>query len=87
MIERAFGDVSKGGWALRKLWCEVLMTNETVWKLHQKFGFRQEALFRAHVVKAGVPIDVMGLGLLAEDWSAARPAMIARLARLGFDVG
>ena len=82
MIERAFGEMG-----LRKLWCEVLITNETVWKLHQKFGFKQEALLRAHVVKAGVPIDVMGLGLLAEDWAATRPSMIQRLARLGYEVG
>jgi len=81
MIERAFGELG-----LRKLWCEVLITNEPVWKLHQKFGFRQEALFRAHVVKAGRPVDVMGLGLLAEDWPAVRPAMVERLKRLGYAV-
>lgn len=81
MIERAFKD-----FGLRKLWCEVLITNEAVWKLHQKFGFKQEALLRAHVVKAGQPVDVMGLGLLAEDWERARPAMVERLQRLGYDV-
>jgi len=81
MIERAFGELG-----LRKLWCEVLVTNEPVWKLHQKFGFRQEALLRAHVVKGGTPIDVMGLGLLAEDWAAVRPAMVERLKRLGYDL-
>ena len=82
MIERAFGELG-----LRKLWCEVLITNEPVWKLHQKFGFMQEALLRAHVIKAGQPVDVMGLGLLAEDWAQARPAMVERLARLGYAVG
>lgn len=86
MIERAFDEPESGGLGLRKLWCEVLITNEPVWKLHQKFGFRQEALFRAHVVKAGRPIDVMGLGLLAEDWPAVRPAMVERLKRLGYEV-
>ncbi len=80
MIERAFGE-----FGLRKLWCEVLASNEPVWKLHQKFGFRQEALLRAHVAKGGTPIDVMGLGLLAEDWAAVRPAMVERLVRLGYD--
>jgi UDP-4-amino-4,6-dideoxy-N-acetyl-beta-L-altrosamine N-acetyltransferase len=82
MIERAFGELG-----LRKLWCEVLITNEPVWKLHQKFGFRQEALLRAHVIKAGQPVDVMGLGLLAEDWAQMRPAMVERLVRLGYPVG
>ncbi|HEY2709967.1 MAG TPA: UDP-4-amino-4,6-dideoxy-N-acetyl-beta-L-altrosamine N-acetyltransferase, partial [Caulobacteraceae bacterium] len=86
MIERAFGDHDLGGLGLRKLWCEVLITNEPVWKLHQKFGFRQEALFRAHVVKGGQPVDVMGLGLLAEEWPATRPAMAQRLNRLGYEV-
>jgi UDP-4-amino-4,6-dideoxy-N-acetyl-beta-L-altrosamine N-acetyltransferase len=79
MIEMAFGELG-----LRKLWCEVLLSNEAVWKMHQKFGFRQEALLRAHVVKGGQPQDVMGLGLLAEDWAAVRPAMVERLARLGY---
>ncbi|MGZ3273117.1 MAG: UDP-4-amino-4,6-dideoxy-N-acetyl-beta-L-altrosamine N-acetyltransferase [Caulobacteraceae bacterium] len=81
MIERAFNELG-----LRKLWCEVLVTNEPVWKLHQKFGFRQEALLRAHVVKGGQPIDVMGLGLLAEEWAAVRPGMVERLTRLGYEV-
>lgn len=81
MIERAFNELG-----LRKLWCEVLIGNEAVWTLHQKFGFRQEALLRAHVVKGGQAMDVMGLGLLAEDWTQARPAMVERLVRLGYAV-
>ena len=86
MIERAFGEPESGGLGLRKLWCEVLITNEAVWKLHQKFGFRQEALYRAHVIKGGKPVDVMGLGLLAEEWPAVRPAMAERMKRLGYEV-
>jgi RimJ/RimL family protein N-acetyltransferase len=79
MIERAFGDLG-----LRKLWCEVLASNAAVLRLHQRFGFQQEAVFRAHVFKGGVPQDVIGLGLLAAEWDAARPAMAARLERMGF---
>ena len=71
---------------LRKLWCEVLASNEPVWKLHQKFGFQREALLRAHVIKGGQPQDVIGLGLLADEWPAVRPAMVERLARLGYAV-
>lgn len=81
VIEHVFGKLG-----FNKLWCEVLIGNEAVWKLHQKFGFRQEALLRAHIVKAGRPIDVMGLGLLAEEWPAVRPAMVERLRRLGYEV-
>lgn len=81
MIEQAFGPMG-----LRKLWCEVLVPNEAVWKLHRKFGFKEEALYRAHVVKGGVAQDVMGLGLLAEEWPTVRPAMVERLVRLGYAV-
>jgi UDP-4-amino-4,6-dideoxy-N-acetyl-beta-L-altrosamine N-acetyltransferase len=70
---------------LRKLWCEVLVSNEPVWRLHGKFGFVEEARFRAHVVKDGQPQDVLGLGLLAEEWAARRAAMAERLRRAGFE--
>jgi UDP-4-amino-4,6-dideoxy-N-acetyl-beta-L-altrosamine N-acetyltransferase len=81
MIAQAFGPL-----ALRKLWCEVLASNEAVWRLHQKFGFKEEARFRGHVLKGGQPQDVLGLGLLAAEWQAARPAMAQRLERMGFVV-
>jgi UDP-4-amino-4,6-dideoxy-N-acetyl-beta-L-altrosamine N-acetyltransferase len=80
MIEYAFGVLH-----LEKLWCEVLRTNEAVWKLHQLYGFQQEALFRSHVVKGGQPQDVVGLGLLAEDWAARRDAMRDRLIDKGYE--
>ncbi len=81
MIERAFGELG-----LRKLWCEVLASNEAVWRLHLKYGFVQEARFRAHVVKGGWPLDVLGLGLLAEDWARTKPGLVERLVRLGYAV-
>jgi RimJ/RimL family protein N-acetyltransferase len=79
MIERAFGELG-----LRKLWCEVLASNEAVWRLHMKHGFVQEARLRAHVVKGGEAQDVLGLGLLAQDWAAARPGVLETLRRIGF---
>ena len=86
MIEHAFGPRSPEGrgLGLRKLWCEVLASNEAVWRLHQKFGFREEARLRAHVVKAGQAQDVLGLGLLAREWAEVRPEMAERLERMGF---
>lgn len=80
VIEHVFGAL-----ALNKLNCEVLIENEAVWKLHEAFGFRREALFRAHVWKAGQPRDVVGLGLLATDWDAVRAERAARLREKGFD--
>lgn len=70
---------------LNRLWCEVLVENEAVWGLHERFGFVREALLRAHVKKAGVFRDVVGLGMLSADWPAAKAAALARLAGKGVD--
>jgi UDP-4-amino-4,6-dideoxy-N-acetyl-beta-L-altrosamine N-acetyltransferase len=72
---------------LNKLWCEVLLDNEAVWKLHESFGFVREALYRQHVFKDGRFQDVVGLGMLASDWAAARPAIEARLGAKGIVAG
>lgn len=69
-----------------KLWCEVLVENEAVWKLHESFGFRREALLRQHIWKNGAPRDVVGLGLLADDWAAVREASRERLRAKGYDL-
>lgn len=70
---------------LHKLWCEVLTDNEAVWKLHESFGFRRESLFREHVLKGDVWTDVIGLGLLRDDWVQVRPGCRERLEQRGFD--
>ena len=77
VIDRVFGE-----FGLEKLWCEVLASNEAVWKLHQGFGFKIEAQLRAHVLKGGVRQDVVGLGLLKPEWLEIRPAIVARLERI-----
>jgi len=81
MIERVFGD-----FGLEKLWCEVLASNEAVWKLHKSFGFEVEAHLRRHVVKGGEPQDVIGLGLLKEDWARVRPGQRERLQAKGYSL-
>ncbi len=70
---------------LRKIWSEVLESNRVAWGLHLANGFQREALFRAHVVKDGQPRDVVGLGLLAEDWRAHRSQARERLVLKGYD--
>lgn len=81
VIEHVFGDLG-----LNKLWCEVLIGNEAVWRLHEGFGFRREALFREQVRKDGELTDVVGLGLLKSDWATTREASRARLTSRGFDL-
>jgi UDP-4-amino-4,6-dideoxy-N-acetyl-beta-L-altrosamine N-acetyltransferase len=73
------------GLRLAKLWCEVLASNEAVWRLHETFGFTIEARFRGHIAKDGERQDVFGLGILAADWRAKRPAMAERLRTKGFE--
>lgn len=68
---------------LNRLWCEVFVDNAAVWRMHESFGFVREALLRAHVRKAGVYRDVVGLGMLAADWPAAKAAALTRLAGKG----
>ena len=79
MIEYVFGALG-----FDKLWCEVLLSNESVWKLHERYGFQREALFRHHVIKDGAPADVVGLGLLARDWPGRREEMAQRLLDKGY---
>jgi UDP-4-amino-4,6-dideoxy-N-acetyl-beta-L-altrosamine N-acetyltransferase len=81
VIEHVFGALG-----LNKLWCEVLLENEAVWKMHEAFGFQREALFRAHSWKAGEPGDVVGLGLLACDWAEVREDSRRKLAAKGLPV-
>lgn len=83
-VELLVLDYVFGALKLNKLWCEVLLENEGVWKLHQSFGFVREALYRQHVFKEGRFQDVAGLGLLAADWNEARPACVERLAQKGY---
>jgi UDP-4-amino-4,6-dideoxy-N-acetyl-beta-L-altrosamine N-acetyltransferase len=71
---------------LNKLWCEVLAANAGVIKLHRSFGFEQEALLRQHIRKGDDWLDVVGLGLLAQDWPARREAAARRLASVGYDL-
>lgn len=79
MIEKVFGEFD-----LHKLWCEVLASNEAVWKLHESFGFRQEAHLRDHVFKNGGWHDVLGLGLLKQDWADHRAHARDRLIAKGY---
>lgn len=81
MIEHVFKTLG-----LDKLCCEVLVENEAVWKIHESFGFQREALFRHHVWKAGQPLDVVGLGLLAQDWAKVRGESVERLRAKGYAV-
>lgn len=72
-------DYAFSGLALHKLHCEVLAFNAPVIKLHQKYGFTVEGIFREHHKKDGVFVDIYRLGLLAAEWATQRPVMAAKI--------
>lgn len=56
-----------------KLLCEVFVFNESVIKMHEKFGFRRESYFREHILKNDTFHDVVGLALLKKEWEILKP--------------
>jgi|SRR4051812_26902681 UDP-4-amino-4,6-dideoxy-N-acetyl-beta-L-altrosamine N-acetyltransferase len=68
---------------VHKLSCEVLGTNAPVVKLHKKFGFTVEGVFRQHHKMVDQFIDIFRLGLLASEWTSLRPNMMHRLTKSG----
>ena len=66
-----------------RLCCEVLARNEKVIEMHKNFGFLQEGCLRQHVVKGGVPLDVVSLAILKEDWDRNKQELGQRLKAKG----
>lgn len=64
---------------LHKLCCEVLAFNTPVIKLHQKYGFQVEGIFREQHLVDGEYVDVYRLGILAPDWLKHRQEIEERL--------
>lgn len=77
MLEHAFGALQ-----LHKLYCEVLAFNTAVIKLHQKFGFRIEGVFRGQHKLDERYVDIVRLGMFADEWKEGREAVLQRLQRL-----
>lgn len=67
---------------LHKLYCEVLAFNTPVIKLHQKFGFEVEGVFREQHRREGHFVDVYRLAIFSGIWSEKRAAMREKLIRL-----
>lgn len=64
---------------LNKLCCEVLSTNSPVIRMHKKFGFKEEGVFREHIFKGDAPKDIVCLAMLRSEWQVVKPQMEARL--------
>jgi UDP-4-amino-4,6-dideoxy-N-acetyl-beta-L-altrosamine N-acetyltransferase len=66
---------------IHKLSCEVLAFNEAVIRLHKKFGFQVEGVFRDHHKLNDKYIDIVRLGLLGLEWSETRDKFAAMFER------
>jgi UDP-4-amino-4,6-dideoxy-N-acetyl-beta-L-altrosamine N-acetyltransferase len=75
-LEYAFFELN-----LEKLYCEVLAFNLAVIKLHQKFGFQIEGVFRQHHRFEDKLVDIYRLGLLINEWKGKREEMYNKLVR------
>ena len=64
---------------VHKLNCEVLASNPGVIRLHKKFGFVEEGLFRDYHFTGEQYIDVVRLGMTADEWPMHRKAALERL--------
>jgi UDP-4-amino-4,6-dideoxy-N-acetyl-beta-L-altrosamine N-acetyltransferase len=64
---------------LHKLYCEVLSFNTLVIKLHLKFGFKHEGVFREQHLMNECFVDVIRLGILETEWRLHRSTMEEKL--------
>lgn len=76
-LEHAFNNI-----LLHKLYCEVLSFNKPVIKLHEKFGFKIEGIFRRQHYHEGVFVDIVRLGLLRPEWIEIRDSMRSKLIKI-----
>lgn len=74
MLDCAFNTLN-----LHKLHCEVLAFNTAVIKLHEKFGFKVEGVFREQHKVNDVFVDTYRLGILVSEWQKGRQAMYDKL--------
>lgn len=74
MLDYAFNTLK-----LHKLYCEVLAFNTAVIKLHEKFGFKVEGVFRDQYRVNETFVDTYRLGILATEWQKGRQVMYDKL--------
>ena len=75
-LEHAFRELK-----LHKLYCEVLAFNTPVIKLHQKFGFNIEGIFKQQQKVDEDFVDIYRLGIFASDWLNNSQVMYEKLTK------
>ncbi len=64
---------------LNKIYCEVLAYNAPTIRLHQRFGFQVEGIFRDQYLLDDAFVDIYRLGLLQDEWAEKRDEMHHKL--------
>jgi len=82
LMEYYFLTYSFDNFDIEKLNCEVLEINPSVIKLHKKFGFMEEGVFRKNILKNDNRIDVYRLGILKEEWYQIKDKFIKIIERV-----
>lgn len=60
---------------LHKMWAEVIAGNEAALGLYREFGFVEEGVLRQQIFKGGRYVDIVRIGLLAEDFRELEPSL------------
>lgn len=66
---------------MRKIEIEILGFNERVIKMHKRFGYIEEGVFRQQKEKAGEYHDVHRMAMFTSDWPAIRDKLAPLLSR------
>lgn len=69
-LDEAFGLIG-----IRKLCCEIFAFNAGVVRLHERFGFATEGVFKDHHLKDGEYHDIVCMARFATGWPADRAAL------------
>lgn len=56
----------------RRVWLEALGVNERALRAYRALGFTEEGRLRQHAFFRGEYVDVIQMGMLRDEWSAAR---------------
>jgi UDP-4-amino-4,6-dideoxy-N-acetyl-beta-L-altrosamine N-acetyltransferase len=64
---------------INRLCCEVIDINKRVIEMHKKFGFKEEGIFRSHIIKHDNYMNVHYLALLNKDWNLIKKEIGSRL--------
>ncbi|HAJ27437.1 MAG TPA: UDP-4-amino-4,6-dideoxy-N-acetyl-beta-L-altrosamine N-acetyltransferase [Syntrophus sp. (in: bacteria)] len=66
-----------------KLCCEALSSNQRAINFYKSFGFREEGIYRQHMMKNGEYADVVTLAILKSEWDEKKPEIEKKLMTKG----